>query len=851
MVAKRKSLRKPLDKHDPILEKKIGQAKFVLFVERVWPCLWPPVLVICLFALVSLTDIWAIMPTWLHKLSLAFSGLVFIVSFYPFTLFQRPTRKDALVYLEKTAGLKHSVLQSYDDHLGQSKPTKSTLQLWFAHKQKISQIFKTLKVKLPSPRVEQYDPYALRILFVLVLFVAVLAHGGGLTDKLFSAFSFSVPITSEKLRLDAWVTPPEYTRTAPILIHDGSKELPLDMSKKQAVFQVPENSVLIIRGNHTDGEKYKVLLSDEFGKTVKLKVSQKSNKSSKKEISEYRTVLTNPAGIRVLNGTKMTFDWQFNIIEDSPPNIRLTKRVDKTARDAVRLSYHLSDDYGVVSATARFDSYQPDKDIIDEKDPDRPIGKAPEFDLVFPNDQDKSNQAVTHKDLTSHPWAGLPVLLTLSALDEAGQKTDTKPVVTVLPLRKFTKPLAIALIEQRKLLVKKPKSNRALVMQALHALTIGGGEYVKDKAVYLGIRSAFWRLKYNADRGSVASVVDQLWSVALDVESGDLSEAERRMKLAQDKLAQALKEGASGSEIKKLLDELRRSVAEFLQSMQNNVASPKQLPNQNLQQNNQNQAISSEELDRMLRNIENLAKTGARDMASKMLNQLRNVLENLKPQQQARSNAQNSMMSTLENLGDLINRQQKLLDQTYEQRRQNRGDNGKKGQKSNGKQGKKGQSGNGKPNNGLMQQQNALGKALGDIMKKMGEMGLNAGNSLKQAQGAMKDAGQSLGKQQLQNATEQQTHAIDKLRKGAQRAANQLIQQMRQQGQAGNNRDPFGRPAPQQSSGPEFGGRKVKIPEQIDVQRAREILNELRRKFSDAQRPPVELDYLERLLKLF
>jgi hypothetical protein len=46
-------------------------------------------------------------------------------------------------------------------------------------------------------------------------------------------------------------------------------------------------------------------------------------------------------------------------------------------------------------------------------------------------------------------------------------------------------------------------------------------------------------------------------------------------------------------------------------------------------------------------------------------------------------------------------------------------------------------------------------------------------------------------------------------------------------------------------------GSSVKIPDEIDMQRAREILEELRRRLGETGRPPVELEYLERLLKRF
>ena len=41
----------------------------------------------------------------------------------------------------------------------------------------------------------------------------------------------------------------------------------------------------------------------------------------------------------------------------------------------------------------------------------------------------------------------------------------------------------------------------------------------------------------------------------------------------------------------------------------------------------------------------------------------------------------------------------------------------------------------------------------------------------------------------------------------------------------------------------------VKIPSESDIQRARRILEELRRRAGERERPPVERDYIERLLE--
>jgi DNA-binding NarL/FixJ family response regulator len=43
----------------------------------------------------------------------------------------------------------------------------------------------------------------------------------------------------------------------------------------------------------------------------------------------------------------------------------------------------------------------------------------------------------------------------------------------------------------------------------------------------------------------------------------------------------------------------------------------------------------------------------------------------------------------------------------------------------------------------------------------------------------------------------------------------------------------------------------VKVPGEIDAQRARRILEELRKRYGETDRPQMELDYIERLLKGF
>jgi Domain of unknown function (DUF4175) len=122
----------------------------------------------------------------------------------------------------------------------------------------------------------------------------------------------------------------------------------------------------------------------------------------------------------------------------------------------------------------------------------------------------------------------------------------------------------------------------------------------------------------------------------------------------------------------------------------------------------------------------------------------------------------------------------------------------------------------------------------------------------------MDDAGGKLGEGNADGAVDSQGQALEALRKGAEKLA-QGMQQGDGDGQGngpgdragrqqngGNTNDPLGRPL----RGREFGDDlTVKIPGEIDVQRVRRILEELRRRLADPQRPQIELDYIERLLK--
>jgi len=219
------------------------------------------------------------------------------------------------------------------------------------------------------------------------------------------------------------------------------------------------------------------------------------------------------------------------------------------------------------------------------------------------------------------------------------------------------------------------------------------------------------------------------------------------------------------------------------------------------------------------------------------------------------------MQQALDELGDMIRQQQQLRDRTFRQGQDQRRQQRQQGQR--GQQGDRSQMGQ------LRQDQQALRDQLKKLLDELkqkgfpqpgqGEQGQQGGegNELGKAGEAMGDAQGQLGEGDADSAVESQGRALEAMRKGAQGMAQSMQQQMGQgpgpgnpgrtgQARANQNTDPLGRPL----RGRDYGDdTTVKVPGEIDVQRARRILEELRKRFGESFRPQLELDYIERLLK--
>src|ERR1700730_5387299 len=320
--------------------------------------------------------------------------------------------------------------------------------------------------------------------------------------------------------------------------------------------------------------------------------------------------------------------WNFTAIPDRPPTIALTKDPEVQARGTLQLSYKMEDDYGVVDARATFKLKSGAG--LDGKSAPRTLFEAPEFPLALPQARTRNGVGQTTKDLTEHPWAGATAVMTLVARDEAGNEGKSEPFELRLPARPFSKPMARALIEQRRILALDADA-QAHVLTALDALTLAPERFNVETNVYLGLRSIFWQLAHAKTDDSLREVVTRLWDMAVNLEDGNVSDAQQALRNAEDALRQALERGATDEEIKRLTDELRAALDKFMQALAEQLRQNPQQLARPLDPNSQR--VRPQDLQSMIDRLEQMARSGARDAARQLLQDLQSMLDNLQKAQ--------------------------------------------------------------------------------------------------------------------------------------------------------------------------------------------------------------------------
>ncbi|HHB81723.1 MAG TPA: DUF4175 family protein, partial [Aliiroseovarius sp.] len=416
------------------------------------------------------------------------------------------------------------------------------------------------------------------------------------------------------------------------------------------------------------------------------------------------------------------------------------------------------------------------------------------------------------------------------------------------------------------------------VARLLRALSNRPDGFFRREVTYLLLRTVARTLEAEPELSGATRdrVAQDLWDIAVGLDETNLDDAKERLRQAQERLAEAMRQGASQQELSQLMDELREAMRDYTdqlaqQAPQPDAQSGVDQPDQGQQP--QGQEFSQADLDAMMDAIEEAMKEGRQDEAMAMLEQLQELMENMQAAEARPGQGGGDGGEAMQGLSDSLTQQQGLSDEAFRDLQEQGNPSAQAGESDenvgrNGGRGK-GQSHDGEGGQGdgtgaqgdLAQRQQELADALDQQRKNLPGAGSEGGDAareaLRQAERAMRDAAEGLSDGDLSGALDKQAEAMEALREGMRQLDQALAEaEQNRTGQQGANSQPGNsRPNDPLGRGPNSrGGLATDAPYQEgqDVyRRAEELMQELRRRAGEGDRPEPERDYLRRLLDRF
>ncbi|MET0182060.1 MAG: DUF4175 family protein [Caulobacterales bacterium] len=843
------------------LAREIARARQRLSAERVMALALPIILGIGLWAALWLTGAPERLPPLAQ--SVAVIGALLAGAFFiarAMKRFRPPAEGEARARLAIDSRLEPSAFDALDDL--PAKLDSSAIALWRREQARARE--RAAKAKAGPYRFDfqRIDRFRLRYAAAIIFVGAAVIAGGQFPDRFVRAFIPDPgPLVGDKpMEIEAWLTPAAYTQAGPVALSDviGQRvETPPSVEATVRVTGPVAPPVLIFSGS---GGRREVRFAETADGAYEAKLAIPGRGTLK--IVRFLTRAT----------------WRVAPAADAVPVAQFVEAPQPQENDHIAFSWRARDDFGVSAMALR----------VTPVNPSDGLKEAPPIDTPFesPTGDPREAEAQATLDLTKHPYAGLEVEARIVAFDALGQAGASAPIRFTLPEKVFLQPLARAAIEirrqvmwerrpyraarrflgtpaffddfeplfgARKLLLETddqdPRLERApqgiqRAVRWLDALTMQPGDgYFRDRAVFLGFRLARGELNMARDIAGTDRAAETLWRTAIRAEYGSSADARRALEAAQQALNDALASGASPERLQQLMNALRQATENYMQALVQEAMRDGQT--QESQEDTEEQAsISQRDINEMMEEAQRLMQEGRNAEAQALLQQLAGLLNNMEvrlsqggEQQDGEGGQQqdNPLSQSMDQLSQAMGEQRALNDDTRE--RQENAEGG--GDAEEGPQG--GAGGN------LAQRQAEIRRGLGEARRQAGEQGAQS-QALNSAEGAMQRAENALRQGNYEEARAAQDEAMGAMRRGA----NELAAEMRRKGEGGEQgadgeRDPLGR----QTSGEGASDGDTTVPQQSDRVRAREILDDIRRRAQDANRPEAEREYLRRLLERF
>ncbi len=819
---------------DPALRRALRGTLAGLWAERLARAFWPAV------AMALLT--WATLGFGVADLPggrwVVLAGVVALVAATGVGLWRLhpPRMADAQARLD--AQLPGRPLSALADSVAVGADDAGARAVWAAHLARARRVLAQARAVPGDLRLARFDQYGLRYMAATAAALAVLfgaparigdvrdlAPGGNRAEAIAMGPAW-----------EAWIEPPDYTGRPSLYLNEVER----------ARLQLPVGSRVTVRFYGQDGVM-----------TLHESLSDRPVAEPAAMAQDFTIAGSGRLSIRGPGGR----DWEVSAQADAAPQVTLVGQPARERGGVMRQDFAAQDDYGVTGGTVHI--------ALDLDAVERRFGLAPppeprdDVTLPLPLPVSGARDAIEDaliEDFSRHPWANLPVVMRLQVDDARAQTGESAAKHVTLPGRRFFDPMAAAVIELRRdLLWTRANAPRvARLMRAISHRPDGAFRNDTARTRFSDTRDALQARLQDSPLDAEArdALAQQMWDLAVLLEDGELADARERLRRAQERLDEAMRNGAAPSEISELMDEMRDAMRDYMRQLAEQPRDRGEAP-----QDQERTELTQDQLQQMMDRIQQLMEDGRMEEAAQLMAQLDAMLENLQVTQgQGQGGMPMPGDEAMQGLGDTLRGQQGLSDDTFGQLQDEFRDGEGRGNGSG--QGARGSpEGEGRASGAgdLAERQRQLAEELREqqLQSLPGEgtaEGDAARDALERGQRAMEDAEQALREGDAAGALSRQADAMEAMREGlramddAQRQDQAARGGAGDEGRDGQGRDPLGRATGQ---GGELGSDQDMLTDDDVYARARDLLDELRRRSAQMDRPEQELDYLRRLLDRF
>ncbi|MEM7598043.1 MAG: TIGR02302 family protein [Pseudomonadota bacterium] len=835
-------------------------------VQAFWP-LWSVVAAASGALMLGLQDMLPVEAVWIAFVATGVALVAFLV--LGVWRFRWPNRDEAVERLDAT--MKGRPLAALADNQAIGTGDHASEQLWTAHLNRMVDRAKFAEPVQPNLRLSDRDPFGLRYVALLGLVVALLFGSVSQVASVSQLGPTAAAPTASGPSWEGWVEPPLYTALPSLYLNDQDGEI-----------RVPEGSRITLR-----------LYGEVGALSVAETVSGRTDNVGAATDPEQEFEVTADGTLRI-DGPGGR-EWTVIAVPDEAPAVALLDEGVTTTFDGqMSQPFQAVDDYGVESGKAIFS--------MDMSRLDRRYGLATEpepredisLELPMPIAGNRAEFVETLiENLSQHPWAHLPVNLELEVEDASGQIGLSIPRAMDLPARRFFDPLAASIIEQRRDLLWS-RDNATRVSQVLRAVSHAPEDGLfRSEGSYLRLRVILRGMETKMSLGTFTpeardETAEALWELAIILEDGDIGDALARMQEAQERLSEAMRNGASEEEIARLMQELRDATQDYLRQRSQQAQREGDESGEQGEMPDNMTSLDQQDIQDMMDRIQELMEQGRFAEAEQALQEFQEMMENLRMAEGQRGQQNNNPgQEAMEGLAETLRDQQGLSDQAFRDLQEQFNPDAQAGN-TDSNEGRSGDQGRGEQHDGqgsgqgnqqsesqgnqsaegrsaqesLADRQEALRQELERQRQNLPGAGSEGGDaarqSLEDAEQAMRGAEEALRQDDLAEAIDRQAEAMEALRDGMRElgeamAENQQNQQ-NGQGQARGqfsgeeSQDPLGR---DRNGRAQVGDENGSIPDGDVYRRALELVDEIRRKSGDADRSELERNYFERLLDRF